>query len=108
MQDSKRKRISGTEQKILARIRKEKAKKQLGRCYWCGFAFTEENTATGDHLIPWSEGGSTNNRNVVAACAECNQFRNKIQSIKKQLLGGHIKRVTPVFWYFTLSDRLGL
>jgi len=45
-------------------------------CHWCrcliGFA-----QATVDHVRPRSEGGEDELLNVVIACAECNQLRNR-------------------------------
>lgn len=45
--------------------------------------------ATIDHVVPLSDGGKSDASNLVAACAECNQKRNKDHQIRKG--GGHVK-----------------
>jgi hypothetical protein len=37
---------------------------------------------TGEHLTPHSEGGSCNQRNIVAAHAFCNQLRHRSKSVR--------------------------
>lgn len=50
-----------------------------GRCWYCGCelaapigAGVEANTATRDHVVPRSKGGSNHPGNLVAACRRCN------------------------------------
>lgn len=50
-------------------------------CFWCGkalssyFGYNAPNSATRDHVIPRSEGGSDSTKNIVVSCRACNQFR---------------------------------
>lgn len=41
------------------------------KCQYCG----EEKELTYDHVIPRSKGGSTDWKNIVAACFECNEMK---------------------------------
>lgn len=41
-------------------------------CYYCGVDLTEE-TATRDHVIPKSQGGTDASENVVPCCLKCNR-----------------------------------
>lgn len=43
-------------------------------CWWCNTKLTLK-TATVDHLIPLSRGGSNGTDNLVLACAPCNKAR---------------------------------
>ncbi len=64
-----------------ARARGEKivglCQRQRGRCYICGEFMTlqlqQPRTATIDHMLPISGGGSMGARNLYAACMECNK-----------------------------------
>lgn len=57
-----------------------------GRCFWCDVGLcqepkSEEDYAQGfhvDHLVPVSDGGSNDERNLVASCAVCNHDRSKV------------------------------
>lgn len=57
--------------------------RQGNRCYWCKEFMTVTQhgrdplptDATLDHLVPISDGGSKKAKNVVAACAKCNNER---------------------------------
>lgn len=44
------------------------------RCKWCGCGLTKE-TATVDHLVPLSRGGSNRMDNLTLACEGCNKRR---------------------------------
>jgi 5-methylcytosine-specific restriction endonuclease McrA len=46
-------------------------------CHWCGCRITFDQ-ATVDHVRPRSEGGADDLSNVVIACDDCNQLRNKL------------------------------
>lgn len=41
------------------------------RCAYCGGQFVARDL-TYDHVIPWSRGGLTNWKNIVASCRPCN------------------------------------
>ncbi len=72
------------------------AAKHGGRCWYCGCeltapvgAGTMPTTATRDHIVPRSKGGSNRAENIVAACRGCNnakrtmsveQYRTKLQT----------------------------
>lgn len=50
-----------------------------GRCWYCGCELTRQNgdasvktTATRDHIIPRSKGGTNRADNLIAACRACN------------------------------------
>jgi 5-methylcytosine-specific restriction endonuclease McrA len=58
--------------------------RQRWRCYWCncrifmnqsGVVKQENDTATLDHYIPRSAGGSNDIENCVAACYTCNRTK---------------------------------
>ncbi|MFK5894572.1 MAG: HNH endonuclease, partial [Pseudomonadota bacterium] len=69
--------------------------KQNGLCYYCNQPMWTKDSArfalkyhkkisqilgfqcTGEHLTPHSVGGTTNQKNIVAACRFCNQQRHK-------------------------------
>jgi 5-methylcytosine-specific restriction endonuclease McrA len=46
-------------------------------CHWCRCRITFDQ-ATVDHVRPRSEGGVDELSNVVIACDDCNQLRNKL------------------------------
>ncbi len=47
---------------------------QSWRCYWCGWPI-DELTATREHLVLKSQGGSNRRVNIVAVCWPCNHKR---------------------------------
>lgn len=49
----------------------EQFNKQGRRCFYCEKPLTRR-TATDDHFIPKSKGGTRNGLNIVIACKECN------------------------------------
>jgi|SRR6516164_1854699 5-methylcytosine-specific restriction endonuclease McrA len=64
--------------------------KQRGLCYWCKepMALTTDSSnprmLTGDHLVPYHNGGETKSGNIVAACRECNNNRHPyLNRVKK-------------------------
>lgn len=68
----------GSVRKRLIKWRLDAARKQGNKCYWCQAPFTEENKPTTEHIIPLSEGGIDDKRNIAAACAKCNNERDRI------------------------------
>ncbi len=74
-------RMSGTEERRLARLRNAARIKQNNLCYWCDEAMNDVHNdplqCTGDHLFEWAKGGRTIDGNVVAACKRCNSTRSK-------------------------------
>jgi hypothetical protein len=101
-------RMKPGEQKAARRICAGAVKRQRNCCYWCGAGFSPANPATADHVKPWSEGGQTKNRTIVAACGACNMERGRIQVMKKMIKQGRVKRLTPRFWFYALPYRMGL
>jgi len=69
--------------------------KQKGRCFYCGYPMWLDNSSdfsdkykislrqasqfqcTGEHLMPFQDGGNSSQENIVAACKFCNQTRHK-------------------------------
>lgn len=61
--------------------RKKQLFENIKSCFWCSKELTLE-TATVEHKIPVSKGGSNRNDNLTLACAECNAKRkNKTTKI---------------------------
>jgi 5-methylcytosine-specific restriction endonuclease McrA len=59
------------------RLHKEARNKLLllhPHCYWCNVLLTP-TTATLDHVIPLSRGGTDDDNNHRLACAPCNRYR---------------------------------
>lgn len=54
-----------------ARVRQEVFKRDDYTCQYCGKKLDDE-TATADHVIPRSKGGSYFPHNIVCACKSCN------------------------------------
>lgn len=54
-----------------ARLATRLARRQGGLCAWCRAPLAAER-ATLDHVIPRGLGGSSRQRNLVAACGDCN------------------------------------
>jgi hypothetical protein len=44
-------------------------------CIWCGRVFTDQVTATTEHVVPRVKGGPSWLENEVAACRRCNSAR---------------------------------
>lgn len=59
--------------------RRRIADEQGWLCHWCGIPMADQSmlphSATTDHLIPLSKGGSNRRENLVAACKQCNEMR---------------------------------
>lgn len=53
---------------------KRRLLRQYPGCHWCPMAL-DYASATLDHLIPLSKGGSNSEDNFVLACADCNKKR---------------------------------
>ena len=51
------------------------------RCAYCGMQLTEE-TATEDHLVPLSRGGSDSIGNIVPACMQCNAAKGAMTRVE--------------------------
>ena len=68
--------LSGDEKKLNLRSFPDKIKraiyeKQQGKCAFCGQSFPIERMQ-GDHIIAWSNGGTTVIENCQMLCAQCN------------------------------------
>lgn len=50
-------------------LRYRLVQKQFGLCFWCGRPL---RSATLDHVVPKSKGGTLGQGNAVAACLQCN------------------------------------
>ena len=62
---------------------------QAGACFYCGAQLAPGNLSA-DHLWPCWYGGDDRAENIVAACRECNQLKDKLpplffMRIRKQL-----------------------
>lgn len=60
-------------------IRTRLAESQNWKCCWCGLRTThiagKKNSATIEHIIPVSKGGSNSIENLAMACSSCNNNR---------------------------------
>lgn len=70
----KKKHMSSTERRIGVILRKRLYKEQDGYCAYCGKYMTSEE-ATLDHIIPFSHGGPTTDKNCVVCCRKCNELK---------------------------------
>ena len=50
-------------------------KKQAGKCPTCGDEF-DFDEMEGDHIIPWKDGGKTNEKNCQMLCRNCNRKKS--------------------------------
>lgn len=78
----------------LAALRDLAYKRQRGLCYWCKQEmiyrgrgelprpWNHPRTLTADHIIRKADGGRTDQTNIVAACAWCNNRRHDTPSKK--------------------------
>ncbi len=67
--------------------------RQNGKCSICGRLMTydlnQPNTATIDHIVPKSLGGSNGKKNLQAACGDCNNAKgSKIDGAIEVLVMG--------------------
>lgn len=46
-----------------------------GTCCYCGRSLRRGETLTRDHLVAWSDGGITEQSNIVPACGSCNSSK---------------------------------
>jgi 5-methylcytosine-specific restriction endonuclease McrA len=95
----------------VAQLRALKMKMQNGCCYYCGqpmwrcgdAAFLERFNlsprqaslflCTAEHLVARSDGGSTVEANIVAACRFCNQTRHKARKLREPVdYTAHVRR----------------
>ena len=85
--------------KPLKNQRNKAYKNQKGLCYYCNlpmwvnspsnfatkFKISIKSTilfqCTGEHLVPHSDGGTSKQKNIVAACKFCNQQRHKRKKV---------------------------
>lgn len=58
-----------------------KNKIQSTACYYCGKSLNK-TTATLDHIVPISRGGTTVKGNIVVACKSCNQAKKSMTAIE--------------------------
>lgn len=69
-----KRRIRATPRKKTYRGVKRRLLVEDPRCYWCG-KHLDKKTATLDHIIPLSRGGTNGLDNQTLACYDCNQNR---------------------------------
>jgi 5-methylcytosine-specific restriction endonuclease McrA len=70
------------------------------KCYWCGWPI-DELTATRDHLVLKSKGGSNRRANIVAACFPCNKKRGSAAAPPPGYLAArrrNLPRSNDVIW----------
>lgn len=67
----RRSALTPEERQIVGRQRRTLLKKDP-RCTYCGLTLTRK-TATIDHIVPKSKGGSTCEANLTLACRSCNE-----------------------------------
>lgn len=56
-------------------------------CAYCGCSLTRE-TATRDHVIPLSKGGTSGLDNLVLSCGPCNRDKGDDESVKPEGVRG--------------------
>lgn len=68
---------SGRDQKRLFRgvVRRVIFAREGGVCWYCGRSL-EYRQVQIDHVIPWSQGGRTIEKNGVASCGPCNRAKS--------------------------------
>jgi hypothetical protein len=90
------------------------------RCHCCGvqlnWAPHHKNSATFEHLVPKSHGGTYNARNGIIVCARCNETRGNTDWIdwvimnqfpkKEWLIGKYIDAVEFYYNHAPLNDGL--
>ena len=77
----KRKRHAGGRHSWTGKIRERKAIEQGWLCFWCQrwmYSAGEhpQLSVTADHIRPLRLGGRNSHSNIVAACSQCNHYRN--------------------------------
>lgn len=71
--------------KLVRHLRIAAYVRQKNRCYWCGKTNLRQgqpgewhpNIMTAEHLVRRADGGQDTPENVVAACARCNNDRDR-------------------------------
>lgn len=68
----------------LVKLRQAAARRQNGRCWYCGVEMEPAGNSgsllrrcTAEHLVPRSAGGGETTDNIVAACWFCNTRRHR-------------------------------
>ncbi|MBA3902387.1 MAG: hypothetical protein C0522_01730 [Rhodocyclaceae bacterium] len=99
--------------RVAAEIWKLVFSRDRGYCQYCGIdlleSFSSFHSATVDHLVAVSEGGSDEITNLVLSCPACNQMLSRAGHLKtfekrKALLDQ--RRQEHWDWYQTLVDEL--
>lgn len=65
---------AGSRRKTLPKETKRRLLEQDNHCHWCGSTLTMA-TATTEHLVPLSKGGTNEVKNLALACEKCNHER---------------------------------
>lgn len=61
--------------------REDALRKQKSNCCYCFEPLTKD-TATADHVIPVSKGGTTSRKNIKACCQNCNSSKGNMPEKK--------------------------
>lgn len=64
-------KMAGHQRRLIRRVLLQESPS----CYWCSRRL-DESTATIEHFIPWSYGGTHRIANLTLACHRCNTGRN--------------------------------
>lgn len=75
--------------------------REKGRCYWCNKGLRLKHSATKDHVLPRSKGGTNDMFNLVLSCGRCNNYKSNdlINPVTKQAIS------PSVLWVFLKEVR---
>lgn len=78
--DSQTQRVSKTSRTISLKLRFQVMRRDNFKCKICGKSPATQPAITleVDHIIPWSEGGDTVERNLQTLCSTCNQGKSNL------------------------------
>lgn len=81
------------------RLRNDLFDKQEGRCAYCDVPMTMlrgPDLCTIEHVIPIAAGGTSERRNLVAACHQCNRLKGSLSVDQIRRLLSRIERLTAI------------
>jgi 5-methylcytosine-specific restriction endonuclease McrA len=91
----------------IPRALRERVKARFdGRCGYCG---EKPKTLVIDHIVPVQGGGSSNESNLMPACASCNNYKmtHRLEFFRSEL-ADQVVRLRRYSVNFRLAERFGL